>query len=55
MWRAVVIGVALVLVGVAAAPLAHMENRGMTALQARLAVVDKLTAKEAEHQTATSA
>jgi hypothetical protein len=55
MRRAVVVGVALVLVGVAAAPLAHMKSRGLTAQQARLAVVNKLTAREAEHQTVKAA
>jgi len=55
MRRAVLVGVALVLLGVAAAPFAHIQTHGLTARQARLAVVDKLTAKEAERQTLTAA
>ena len=54
MRRAVLVGVALVLVGVAAVPLAQRENRGLTAQQARLAVIEKLNGEEQEHQEVTA-
>ena len=54
MRRAVLVGVVLVLVGAAATPLAHRQHRGPTAQQARLAVVNKLAARETERQTATA-